>query len=74
MLVVQGGKDAVVPQKQADRFVAELQKHNKLVTYLLYPDEPHDFQQPQNWISLFAMAERFFHAHLGGDTNLLAMP
>lgn len=65
-LVVQGGKDAIVPQKQADRFVAELQKHKKPVTYLLYPDEPHDFRQPKNWVSLFAVAERFFHEHLGG--------
>jgi dipeptidyl aminopeptidase/acylaminoacyl peptidase len=66
VMVVQGGKDAIVPQKQADRFVAELQKYKKPVTYLLYPDEPHDFRQPESWISLFAEAERFFHEHLGG--------
>lgn len=66
VLVIQGGKDTVVPQRQADRFVAELQKHKKPVAYLLYPDEPHDFRQAQNWVSLFAMAEQFFHEHLGG--------
>ncbi len=66
VLIAQGGKDMVVPQKQADRFVAELQKHKKPVVYLLYPDEPHDFQQPKNWISLFALAEKFFHDHMGG--------
>lgn len=66
VLIAQGGKDAIVPQSQADRFVAELQKHKKPVTYLLYPDEPHDFRQNENWISLFAVAERFFHDHLGG--------
>ena len=67
MLIVQGGKDTIVPQKQADRFVAELQKYKKPVTYLLYPDESHDFQQQKNWASLFAVAERFFHDHLGGQ-------
>jgi hypothetical protein len=36
------------------------------VTYLLYPDEPHDFRRDENWVSLFAIAERFFHDHLGG--------
>lgn len=36
------------------------------MTYLLYPDEPHDFRQAENWASLFAVAERFFHDHLGG--------
>lgn len=66
ILVAQGGKDQVMPQNQSDRFVAELQKHKKQVTYLLYPDEPHDFQRPENWASLFAIAERFFHDHLGG--------
>ncbi|MBI3409484.1 MAG: S9 family peptidase [Planctomycetes bacterium] len=66
VLIAQGAKDVVVPKKQSDRFVAELQKHKKPVTYLLYPDEPHDIQQPRNWISLFAVAERFLHDHLGG--------
>jgi dipeptidyl aminopeptidase/acylaminoacyl peptidase len=66
VLIAQGGKDVIVPQRQPDRFVAELQKNKKPVTYLLYPDEPHDFQQPENWASLFAVAERFFHDHLGG--------
>ena len=65
-LIAQGGKDAIVPQNQADRFVAELQKYKKPVTYLLYPDEPHDFIRAENWVSLFAIAERFFHDHLGG--------
>jgi dipeptidyl aminopeptidase/acylaminoacyl peptidase len=66
VLIAQGGKDEIVPQKQADRFVAELQKYKKPVTYLLYPDEPHDFRRAENWASLFAIAERFFHDHLGG--------
>jgi dipeptidyl aminopeptidase/acylaminoacyl peptidase len=65
-LIAMGGKDAIVPQHQADRFVAELQKHKKPVTYLLYPDEPHDFRRNENWVSLFAITERFFHDHLGG--------
>jgi len=66
VLIAQGGKDQIVHQNQADRFVAELQKYKKPVTYLLYPDEPHDFRQPETWASLFAIAETFFHAHLGG--------
>src|SRR6185369_6095394 len=61
-----GMRTTMQTRQQADRFVAKLQKHNKPVTYLLYPDEPHDFRQPENWISLFAVAERFFHEHLGG--------
>jgi dipeptidyl aminopeptidase/acylaminoacyl peptidase len=66
VLIVQAGKDEIVRQGQADRFVAAMQKHNKPVTYLLYPDEPHDLRRSENWVSLFAVAERFFHEHLGG--------
>ena len=32
----------------------------------VYPDEGHDYARKENWISLFAVAERFFHEHLGG--------
>ena len=66
ILVAQGGKDQVMPQVQSDRFVRELQKYKKPVTYLLYPDELHDFRRPENWRSAFAIVERFFHDHLGG--------
>lgn len=66
VLITQGGKDEVVRQGQADRFVAAMQKHKKPVTYVLYPDEPHDIRRSESWVSLFAIAERFFAEHLGG--------
>jgi dipeptidyl aminopeptidase/acylaminoacyl peptidase len=66
VLIVQPGKDNIVRQDHADRFVAAMQKHKKPVTYLLYPDEPHDLRRSESWVSLFAIAERFFHEHLGG--------
>ena len=53
-------------QGQADRFVAAMQKLKKPVTYVLYPDEPHDLRRSESWVSFFAVAERFFHEHLGG--------
>jgi dipeptidyl aminopeptidase/acylaminoacyl peptidase len=66
LLISHGAKDARLPRKHSDDFVAEMKKHNKPVTYLLYPDEGHDYARKENWISLFAVAERFFHEHLGG--------
>jgi dipeptidyl aminopeptidase/acylaminoacyl peptidase len=66
VLITQGGQDEVVRQGQADRFVAAMQKLKKPVTYVLYPDEPHDLRRPESWVSFFAVAERFFHEHLGG--------
>jgi dipeptidyl aminopeptidase/acylaminoacyl peptidase len=66
LLVTHGGKDAVVPKQQSDLFVSALEKHGKDVTYLIYPDEGHDYSQPESWISFWAVAEQFLHKHLGG--------
>src|SRR3954454_17915552 len=65
VLIAQGGKYEIVHQAQADRFVAAMREHKKPVTYVLYPDEPHDLRQPESWVSFIAIAERFFHEHLG---------
>ena len=36
------------------------------VTYLLYPDEGHGFQRPENQLSFFAVMEAFLSKHLDG--------
>ncbi|MBX9791010.1 MAG: prolyl oligopeptidase family serine peptidase [Pirellulales bacterium] len=66
LLVTHGAKDVVCPKQQSDLFVSALEKHGKDVTYLVYPDEGHDYLQPQSWISFWAVAEQFLHKHLGG--------
>jgi dipeptidyl aminopeptidase/acylaminoacyl peptidase len=66
LLVTHGGKDVVAPKQHSDLFVSALEKHGKEVTYLVYPDEGHDYLQPESWISFWAVAEQFLHKHLGG--------
>ena len=66
LLVTHGGKDRIAPKRHSDLFVAALQEHGKDVTYLIYPDEGHDYRRPESWISFWAVAERFLHEHLGG--------
>ena len=66
LLVTHGGKDGVVPKQQSDLFVHALEQHGKDVTYLVYPDEGHDYGQPESWVSFWAVAERFLHTHLKG--------
>ncbi len=66
LLVTHGGKDVVAPKQHSDLFVSALEKHGKEVTYLVYPDEGHDYREPQSWVSFWAVAERFLHKHLGG--------
>ena len=36
------------------------------VTYVLYPDEGHGFQKPENDLSFYAIAESFLARCLGG--------
>ncbi len=57
---------SVVPKQHSDLFVSALEKQGKDVTYLVYPDEGHDYARPESWISFWAVAERFLHQHLGG--------
>ena len=63
-----GGEDTVVPpEDQASPFVEAARESGMPVTYLYYPDEPHDYRQSANWDSFMAVAERFLAQHLGGQ-------
>jgi len=66
LLITHGTKDRVALKSHSDRFVKALKEHGKDVTYLVYPDEPHDYRKAESWISFWAVAERFLHEHLGG--------
>jgi len=66
LLVTHGAKDTNVPRTESDSLVKEMQRCQKPVTYLVYAEEGHDYQSPATYISLFAVAERFFSEHLGG--------
>ena len=67
MLITCGGKDILVPHDvQSEPFARRLLELGKQVTYLYYPDEPHDYRLDSNWISFWAIGERFLSTHLGG--------
>lgn len=66
LLITHGGRDRAVGHAHSDRLVQALKGLQKPVTYLYYPEEEHDYRQPESWLSLFAVAERFLHEHLGG--------
>lgn len=72
LLVTHGGKDVVVPKQHSDLFVSALEKHGKEVTYLVYPDEGHDYLRTESWVSFWGVAERFLHQHLGGRFEPIA--
>ncbi|NNE67560.1 MAG: S9 family peptidase, partial [Pyrinomonadaceae bacterium] len=66
LLITHGGRDNRAIPSHSDRLVEAMKKAEKPITYLYYPAEAHDYREPENWESLFAVAERFFSEHLGG--------
>ncbi|MEM7453873.1 MAG: S9 family peptidase [Planctomycetota bacterium] len=66
LLIGQGANDPRVKQEESDQIVAAMQEKKIPVTYMLYPEEGHGFDRPENNISFFAVSEVFLATHLGG--------
>ena len=71
LLIGQGANDPRVKQAESDQIVAAMQTKNIPVTYVLYPDEGHSFEKPNNRISFNAIAEAFLGNCLGGRVEPL---
>jgi dipeptidyl aminopeptidase/acylaminoacyl peptidase len=71
LLIGQGANDPRVKQAESDQIVAAMQTKNIPVTYVLYPDEGHGFEKPNNSISFNAIAEAFLGHCLGGRVEPL---
>jgi dipeptidyl aminopeptidase/acylaminoacyl peptidase len=66
LLIGQGANDPRVKQAESDQIVDAMRKNKKEVQYVLYPDEGHGFQRPENRLHFFAVSEQFLAKHLGG--------
>ncbi|MEZ4297205.1 MAG: S9 family peptidase [Polyangiaceae bacterium] len=66
LLIGQGANDPRVKQAESDQIVKAMQDGKIPVTYVLYPDEGHGFNRPENRISFFAVAETFLAQCLSG--------
>ncbi|HMP80806.1 MAG TPA: S9 family peptidase, partial [Pirellulaceae bacterium] len=66
LLIGQGAQDPRVKQAESDQIVQAMQERGIPVTYMLYPEEGHGFDRPENNISFFAVTEAFLARHLGG--------
>jgi dipeptidyl aminopeptidase/acylaminoacyl peptidase len=62
LLVGQGANDPIVNRRESDQIVQAMQEKNLTVTYVLFPDEGHDFSR----LEFYAVAEAFLSQHLGG--------
>jgi dipeptidyl aminopeptidase/acylaminoacyl peptidase len=66
LLIGQGAQDPRVKQAESDQIVAAMQAKKIPVTYVLFPEEGHGFDRPENNIAFFAVSEAFLAEHLGG--------
>jgi len=66
MLIGQGGKDNLVDQRETSTLVTAARSAGKSVTYVVFPEEGHQWQQPENRMRFYAAVESFLAANLGG--------
>jgi dipeptidyl aminopeptidase/acylaminoacyl peptidase len=66
LLIGQGANDPRVKQAESDQIVEAMKARDIPVTYVLYPDEGHGFQKPENNLSFYAVAEAFLAKCQGG--------
>jgi dipeptidyl aminopeptidase/acylaminoacyl peptidase len=67
LLIGQGKNDPRVKEAESQQIVAAMQAKGLPVTYVLFPDEGHGFQRPENNMAFFAITEAFLAQHLGGQ-------
>jgi len=66
LLIGQGQNDPRVTIVQADSMVKALRAANHEVVYVVYPDEGHGFERPENNLDFYGRVEEFLAKHLGG--------
>lgn len=66
LLIGQGANDPRVKQAESDQIVNAMKEKGVPVTYVLFPDEGHGFQKPENSMAFNAVAENFLEQCLGG--------
>jgi len=72
LLVGQGANDPRVKQAESEQIVAAIEKGGGRAVYVLYPDEGHGFQRPENRVDFFARTDAFLAECLGGRFEPLA--
>ncbi|KJH45813.1 peptidase, S9A/B/C family, catalytic domain protein [Dictyocaulus viviparus] len=66
IMIFQGANDPRVKQHESDQFVEALKKNDIPVSYILYPDEGHEFRKASNELAMCGLIEKFLHSCLGG--------
>ncbi len=66
LLIGHGANDTRAKRSESDQIVAAMKAKHIPVGYIVFPDEGHFFNRPENNRAFFAVAEAFLSVHLGG--------
>jgi dipeptidyl aminopeptidase/acylaminoacyl peptidase len=66
LLIGHGANDPRAKRSESDQIVAAMQAKGIPVSYVVFPDEGHFFNRPENNRAFFAVAEAFLSVHIGG--------
>lgn len=66
LLIGHGAHDPRVNIRNSEKIVSVMREKNLPVTYIVYPDEGHGFNRPENNLDFFGRVEEFLAKYLGG--------
>lgn len=66
IFLTHGALDQQAPASQTQELIAALREYKKKFACTWYPNEGHDYKDPQSWIGYWAYAEELLHDELGG--------
>jgi dipeptidyl aminopeptidase/acylaminoacyl peptidase len=66
LLIGQGANDPRVKKSESDQIVAAMKAKGIPVGYIVFPDEGHGFERPENNQAFLALTEAFLSVHIGG--------
>ncbi|MEE2906893.1 MAG: S9 family peptidase [Planctomycetota bacterium] len=66
LIIAQGANDPRVKISESDQIVEAMESRNLPVTYIVFPDEGHGMDRPENMMAFNAITEEFLAKHLGG--------
>jgi dipeptidyl aminopeptidase/acylaminoacyl peptidase len=66
ILIIQGANDPRVPQAEAEQIVEAMKSKGIDYEYMLFEDEGHGLDKPENRLKFYAAAEKFLSKHMGG--------
>jgi dipeptidyl aminopeptidase/acylaminoacyl peptidase len=70
LLIAHGANDPRVKLNESEAIVNAMREKNLPVTFVVYPDEGHGFQRPENMFDFYGRAEEFLGKCLGGKVEV----